>query len=66
MKVIKIDKAEWTKGLDALRGAFRLFGPVKETEYTNFKELAAGASPQMEMQNTRLSAKNLVFPKPRP
>jgi sulfhydrogenase subunit beta (sulfur reductase) len=62
MTVIKIDKAEWTKGLDALRGAFRLFGPVKEKEYTNFKALAAGEAPALEMQNTRLSAKSLVFP----
>ncbi len=62
MKVIKIDKAEWTKGLDALRGSFRLFGPVKEKEYYNFKELATGEAPDLEMQNTRLSAKSLVFP----
>ncbi len=62
MKVIKIDKAEWTKGVDALRDSFRLFGPVKEKEYANFKELAAGQMPEMEIQNTRLSPKNLVFP----
>jgi hypothetical protein len=62
MKVIKIDKAEWTKGLDALRGDYRLFGPVKEKDYYNFKELAGDETPHMEMQNTRLSPKSLVFP----
>jgi ferredoxin len=62
MKVIKIDKAQWSKGLDALRSAYRLFGPVKEKEYCNFKELTDGQAPEMETQNTRLSPKNLVFP----
>ena len=62
MKVIKIDKTEWAKSLDALRGAYRLFGPVKEKEQANFKELAAGEAPDLNVQNTRLSAKSLVFP----
>jgi ferredoxin len=62
MKVIKIDQAAWTKGLDALREDFRLFGPVKEREYHNFKELAVGESPDLTMGNTRLSPKSLVFP----
>jgi len=62
MKVIKIDKGEWTKGLDALRESFRLFGPVKEKDFYNFKELAAGEAPEMKIQNTRISSKSLVFP----
>jgi ferredoxin len=62
MKVIKIDKNEWTKGLDALRESFRLFGPVREREYAQFKELAAGQHPDLEIQNTRLSPKSLIFP----
>lgn len=62
MKVIKIDKCEWSGGLAALQGAYRLFGPVKERQYHNFKALAAGQAPDLEMQNTRLSAKSLIFP----
>lgn len=62
MKVIRIDKAEWSKGVDALRESFRLFGPVKDKDYYNFMELAAGETPEMEIQNTRLSPKSLVFP----
>ena len=62
MKVIKIDKNEWTNGLDALRESFRLYGPVKEREYAQFKELAAGQNPDLEIQNTRLSPKSLIFP----
>ncbi len=62
MKVIKIDKAEWAKGLEALQKDYRLFGPVKEKDDYSFKELADGQSPEMTMQNTRLSPKSLVFP----
>lgn len=62
MKVIRIDKAEWSKGLEALRESFRLFGPAKDKDYYNFKELPAGETPEMEIQNTRLSPKSLVFP----
>ena len=62
MKAIKIDKAEWTRGLDALRGGYRLFGPVTEKGHCNFKELAAGQTPEMTTANTHLSAKSLVFP----
>jgi sulfhydrogenase subunit beta (sulfur reductase) len=62
MNVIKIDKDEWTNGLDALRESFRLFGPVREREYSRFKELTAGQRPDLEIQNTRLSPKSLIFP----
>lgn len=62
MMVMKIEKTEWNAGLDALRSTFRLFGPVKEKAFYNFKELAAGEVPDLEMQNTRMSAKSLVFP----
>jgi ferredoxin len=62
MKVIKIDKAEWTKGVDALRDSFSLYGPVKEKGYANFKALAVGEMPTLDIQNTRLSPKSLVFP----
>ncbi len=63
MKVIKIEKAQGPKGLEKLRGAFRLFGPVKENDTTyNFNELAPGQEPEMAYGNTRLSPKSLVFP----
>lgn len=62
MKVIKIDKAEWTQAMEALRESFRLFGPVRQRDYANFKELATGETPELEIQNTRLSPKSLVFP----
>jgi ferredoxin len=62
MKFIKIDKTEWSKGLESLQNSFDLFGPVKEKGFHTFKALAAGETPDLDMQNTRMSPKNLVFP----
>lgn len=62
MKVIKIDKAQWSQGIEKLHGAFRLFGPVQEKNYYNFGQLAAGQLPETALQNTRLSPKSIVFP----
>ncbi len=62
MKVIKIEKSQWSPGLEKLRGAFRLIGPVKEKTWHDFQELAAGQMPDLAFQNTRLSPKSLVFP----
>ena len=62
MKVVKIDKSEWNQSLDKLRSAFRLIGPVEEKGYHNFKELEADEAPELSIQNTRLSAKSLIFP----
>ena len=42
MKVIKIDKTQWREGLDRLRGAFTLIGPVQEKSDITFRELAPG------------------------
>ncbi len=63
MKVTKIDKAQLTSGLAALRaGAFKIFGPVAEKGGFTFKELEAGQTPDLGFQNTRLSPKAVVFP----
>ncbi len=62
MKVIKIKKSEWTGGLDAAGGAYRVIAPVKEKQFSNFKALAKGEAPDMAAQNTRLSAKGVVYP----
>jgi ferredoxin len=62
MKVIKIEKSQWSQGLDNLRDAYRLFGPVKEKGFYDYRELATGQDPDLTFQNTRLSPKSLVFP----
>jgi len=62
MKVIKIEKSQWSQGLAQLRQAFRLFGPVGKGKVSNIEELAPGQEPDLTFGNTRLSPKNLVFP----
>ena len=62
MKVIKIEKEKWDKGVEKLNGPFRLFGPVKDGQFHDFKELDKGRQPDLKFLNTRLSPKSTVFP----
>ena len=62
MKIVKINKDDWAKGLDSLAGSYRLFGPVKEKDYHNLKELDKGELPDLDYLNTKLSSKSVVFP----
>ena len=62
MKLIKIDKQQWRDGLASLGKVYRLFGPVLEKTFHNFKELDKGQQPDFDYQNTRLSIKSMVFP----
>jgi ferredoxin len=62
MKIIKIDKSQWTSGLNQAATAYRLFGPVKEKEFHSFKPLTDGAPPDLSCLNTRLSPKAVVYP----
>ena len=62
MKVIKIDKNDWTEGLERSSKTFRLFGPAKQDEFHIFKELGKGELPDLNLQNTRLSPRSVVYP----
>jgi len=62
MKVMQIDKEKWADGLKKAAGSYRLFGPVKEEEFHNFKELAKGESPDLSYLNSRLSPKSIIYP----
>ena len=62
MKIVQIEKAKWEAGLASLSDSYRLFGPVKETEFHNFKELAKGQAPDLSCLNTRLSPKSIIYP----
>jgi sulfhydrogenase subunit beta (sulfur reductase) len=62
MKVIHIDKKNWASGLEALKTAFCLYGPVKENTHHEFAQLTEGVAPDFQMQNTRLSAKGIIYP----
>lgn len=62
MRVIRIDKEEWAGGLERLDESFRLFGPVKQDKFHNFKKLDKGEPPDLNLSNTRLSPKSLIYP----
>ena len=65
MTLVTIDKKNWADGLTAAADAYRLFGPAKEKDYHQFKALGKGEMPDLEMVNTRLSPKALLFPSPK-
>jgi ferredoxin len=62
MKIVKIDKKTWAAGIEKLTASYRLFGPVKEGDFHNFKELGSGEAPDLDCLNTRLSAKAIIYP----
>ena len=62
MTLVKIDKKDWAEGLATAADAYRLFGPAKEKDYHQFKALDKDETPDLDMVNTRLSPKALLFP----
>ena len=62
MTLVKIDKQDWAEGLAAAAEAYRLYGPVKQKDYHQFKALDKGELPDLNLVNTRLSPKALLFP----
>ena len=62
MTLVKIDKKQWAKGLEALHKAYRLFGPAKEKDFYSFTSLDAGEQPELGFTNSRLSPKAILFP----
>ncbi|PIE71949.1 MAG: 4Fe-4S ferredoxin [Deltaproteobacteria bacterium] len=62
MNVLKIDKNDWSAGVEKSRSDYRLVGPVKEKQYHKFMELGEGQLPDMAYSESRLSPKSIVFP----
>jgi len=62
MKVIKIDKTKWAEGLNKLRSDYQLIGPVKKDKHHDFQMLGKDQLPDVELLNTRMSPKSVVFP----
>jgi len=62
INIITINKQDWARGLERLHDSYRLFGPVKQDEFHNFRELVKGELPDLKLLNTRLSAKFTVYP----
>jgi len=55
-------KQEWVEALKSLKEDYKVFVPVRDGEYHNFKALDDGKKPDFDYQNTRLSAKGVVYP----
>jgi sulfhydrogenase subunit beta (sulfur reductase) len=62
MKIVQIDKKSWADGLKKLSETYRLYGPVKEGDFHNFKQLQQGQLPDLKCLNTRLSPKSIIYP----
>ena len=55
-------KKEWGEALSELGSTTRVFVPVKEGDFHNFRLLGNGNKPDFDFQNTRLSPKSVIFP----
>jgi ferredoxin len=54
---------EWGKALEAAKEHYtKVYVPHKEGDFHVFRDLKEGAKPDFKYQNTRLSAKGLVYP----
>ena len=62
MKIVQIDKKDWSAGLKKLRDTYRLIGPVQDGEFHSFKALEADMEPDFNFSNTRLSVKEIIYP----
>ncbi len=55
-------KKDWTDALRGLGNAYRVFVPVKEGDFHNFRLLGEDGRPDFDFRNTRLSPKSIIFP----
>ena len=56
-------KKEWDKALKGLMKSYNIFAPFRDGDFYNFKKLDEdNKEPDFNMQNTRLSAKAIVYP----
>lgn len=62
MKFIMIDKKNWAKGIEKARQTYQLFGPVKDKNGSFIKPLENGTLPDMELNDSVMSAKSVLFP----
>jgi len=55
-------KKDWVDTLKAARESFRIFVPVREGDFHNFRPLEEGTIPNFNFFNTRLSPKHIIYP----
>lgn len=63
MKIIQINKSDWSTGLERSRKYYKLIGPKTEgNNISKFRELEANEEPNLSLSTTTLSPKSIVFP----
>jgi len=63
MRILQIQKTDWSAGLEKSRQDYTLIGPVKEgNNVSKFRELAVGEEPDFSISTTTMSPKSVVFP----
>ncbi|MFO7839861.1 MAG: 4Fe-4S dicluster domain-containing protein [Desulfosalsimonadaceae bacterium] len=62
MKIVQINKSQWASGIEKLKEGYRVFAPVKNQLFHDFKALEKDEQPDFNFQNTRLSPKSIVYP----
>ncbi len=63
MKIIQINKSDWSAGLERSREHYTLIGPITEgNNVSKFKQLAQGEEPDLSISATTMSPKSVVFP----
>ncbi len=64
MKIVKIDKTDWSAGLQRSRESYRLVGPIKgeNDDFAGIRELGEGEEPDLTATDTVLSPKSIVYP----
>jgi len=55
-------KKDWAETLKAVRASYRVFVPVREGDFHNFRPLEDETIPNFDFFNTRLSPKSIVYP----
>lgn len=57
-----ISKKEVTGLLDKLIAGYQVYAPVKEGNYTVFKQICSGAEASLDSKNTKVPPKGILFP----
>ena len=62
MKFITIDKKDWACGIENSKKTYELFGPVKDKDDFIIKKLGHNILPEMDYDDSVMSAKSVIFP----
>ena len=62
MKILKIDRKNWSPFLDKLKDTYRLYGPVRQGDVFSFASVQDVSQIDLSFQNSRLSPKSLFLP----